>query len=97
MKRVLNFRVAFMFLMVCLLAGWIAQVEARQPAQTGTVGEPNPSEIRGEFGHRRLHPRASVRPTPDFSCPEKKHCRSGIFGEPTYLLARRSVVPGPEA
>jgi hypothetical protein len=47
MKRVLNFRVAFMFLMVCLLAGWIAQVEARQPAQSGTVGEPKPSEISG--------------------------------------------------
>ena len=44
MKRALNIRVAFIFVMVCFLAGWIARVEAKPAAQAAKAGS---GEIRG--------------------------------------------------
>ena len=47
MKRALNFRVGLIFAAVCFLAGWIAQVEAKQAGQTRNAVQINSSDIGG--------------------------------------------------
>jgi uncharacterized membrane protein YeaQ/YmgE (transglycosylase-associated protein family) len=47
MKRRLNFGVLFVFAMVCLLAGWIARVEAKQEKQAGNAVQMNSGTIGG--------------------------------------------------
>jgi Cu/Ag efflux protein CusF len=47
MKRALNVRVAFVFVMVCFLAGWIARVEAKPAAQAAKAAQVGSGEIRG--------------------------------------------------
>src|ERR1700680_97443 len=47
MKKVLSLRAALVFVMVCLLAGWMARVEARQARQNGSAVQVNSNDIGG--------------------------------------------------
>src|SRR5580704_11786433 len=47
MKRILDLRVGLILLTACLLAGFIAEVEARQGSQKGSAPQINSSDISG--------------------------------------------------
>src|SRR5258708_8278479 len=47
MKNALSLRAGLVLVMVCLLAGWIARVEAGQAAQNGAAVQINSNDIGG--------------------------------------------------
>ncbi len=47
MRKVWSLRAGLVFVMVCLLAGWMARVEARQARQSGDTVQVNSNEIGG--------------------------------------------------